>query len=59
MPTQDELIAVCEQQKREYLHDTGLGEREWDCLIMLIEDGTIDTWEKLAEYGITNQSNAS
>jgi len=52
MPTQEELLAVCEKQKREYLYDTGFGEREWDCLIMLIEDGTIDTWEKLAKYGI-------
>jgi hypothetical protein len=26
--------------------------REFDCLIALIEDGTISTFEALAEYGI-------
>jgi len=25
---------------------------EFDCLVALIEDGTIDTFEALAEYGV-------
>ena len=25
---------------------------EFDCLVGLIEDGTIDTFEELAEYGV-------
>lgn len=28
------------------------GRDEFDCLIALIEDGTIDTFEELAKYGV-------
>jgi len=34
----------------------GSSERdEFDCLISLIEDGTIDTFEELAKYGVKNE----
>ena len=34
----------------------GSSERdEFDCLIALIEDGTIDTFEELAKYGVKNE----
>ena len=30
--------------------------REFDCLVALIEDGTIDSFEELAKYGIENMN---
>ena len=44
------LDLLYEQQDEVFLNS----ERdEFDCLVALIEDGTIDTFEELAEYGVT------
>lgn len=55
--TKEELRALCEEKKREYVADLvkqGMnGWREYDCLVYLVNDGTISTFDQLAEYGIT------
>jgi hypothetical protein len=50
MNIKEQLLALAyEQEDRVF----GSSERdEFDCLIALIEDGTIDTFEELARYGI-------
>ena len=35
-----------------YTHRDEFSAREFDCLVMLIEDGTINTFEELAKYGV-------
>lgn len=40
----DKLIEIAEKHQHTFTGD------QWDCLIYLINDGTIDTEEKLAEY---------
>lgn len=46
----EEMIdAVYAQQ-----HECEIDQRELECLIALIENGIIDSWESLAEYGIDN-----
>jgi len=45
----EQLLALAYEQEDEF----GSSERdEFDCLIALIEDGTISTFEELAKYGI-------
>ena len=45
----EQLLALAYEQQDEF----GSSERdEFDCLIALIEDGTIDTFEELARYGV-------
>jgi hypothetical protein len=44
------LLKFCYDNKREYVYQ--VGQREFDCLIVLIEDDTITTFEQLAEYGM-------
>jgi hypothetical protein len=45
----EQLLALAYEQEDEF----GSSERdEFDCLIALIEDGTINTFEELAKYGI-------
>ena len=44
-----QLLALAYKQEDEF----GSSERdEFDCLIALIEDGTINTFEELAKYGV-------
>ena len=44
-----QLLALAYKQEVEF----GSSERdEFDCLIALIEDGTIKTFEELAKYGV-------
>jgi hypothetical protein len=46
----EQLLALAYQQEDEVF---GSSERdEFDCLIALIEDGTINTFEELARYGV-------
>jgi hypothetical protein len=35
-----------------YDFEDGFSDRDFECLIALIEDGTIDTFEELARYGV-------
>ena len=45
----EQLLALAYKQEDEF----GSSERdEFDCLIALIEDGTIKTFEELAKYGV-------
>jgi hypothetical protein len=44
------LLEFCYARKREYVYQVGL--REFDCLIALIEAGTVTTFEELATYGM-------
>jgi hypothetical protein len=45
-----QLLALAYEQEDQVF---GSSERdEFDCLIALIEDGTIDTFEELARYGV-------
>ena len=46
----EQLLALAYEKEDEVF---GSSERdEFDCLIALIEDGTIDTFEELAKYGV-------
>lgn len=49
-PTKQELLDACFKNRKNYVYECG--QREFDCLISLVEDGTISSWEELAEYGI-------
>jgi hypothetical protein len=45
----EQLLALAYEQQDEF----GSSDRdEFDCLIALIEDGTINTFEELAKYGV-------
>ena len=46
----DQLLSYCYKYQKEYVYE--VGQREFDCLIALVEDGTIYTLEHLAEYGM-------
>lgn len=54
--TQNELLSYCYEHKREYIIDSGsdidTAVEEFDCLIGLVEDGTISSMKELAEYGM-------
>jgi hypothetical protein len=45
-----ELLEYCYNYQKEYLAENG--QREFDCLIALVDDGTVSTFEQLAEYGM-------
>ena len=45
----EQLLALAYEQQDEFGSSVGA---EFDCLIALIEDGTIDTFEELAKYGV-------
>lgn len=47
--TVDEAIAYCYKHQKEY--DGDVGRREFDCLIEILESGTIKPCQ-LSEYGI-------
>jgi len=51
-PTEDELVDFCYQYRIEYFEKTRSSQREFDCLICLIENGDITTWDQLSEYGM-------
>jgi len=46
----DELLKYCYSNEKEYIYE--VGKREFDCLIALVEEGNITTFEQLAEYGM-------
>ena len=54
--TQDELVSYCYNHKRQYIIDSGddidNAIEEFECLIGLVEDGTISSMEELAKYGM-------
>jgi hypothetical protein len=35
-----------------YEYEDGFSDRDFDCLIALIDDGTINSFEELAKYGV-------
>lgn len=51
MKTQRDLLAEAVFKAQEqYVRE--VGQDEFDCLVYLIDDGTIKTWEQLRGYGI-------
>lgn len=49
----EDLLAYCYAHKKEFLLDVGeSGLEEFNCLIVLIEEGDITSMEQLHEYGI-------
>ena len=53
--TKDELLSYCYSHKNDYIFDSGdvdEGVRMFECLIGLVEDGTVSSMEELAEYGM-------
>lgn len=50
MVTTKELLEYCYKFQREYIYE--VGQREFDCLINLVEEGYITTFEQLKEYGM-------
>jgi hypothetical protein len=46
----EKLLEYCYQNQKDYLWNTS--QREFDCLIELVEDGDITTFEQLANYGM-------
>jgi hypothetical protein len=51
--TVDEAINYCYKHQKEY--DRDVGRREFDCLIAILEDGTIKP-SQLPEYGMDYES---
>ena len=47
-----QLLDLLYSKKREVYAMSDEPQEEFDCLVALIEDGTIDTFEALAEYGV-------
>jgi hypothetical protein len=45
-----QLLNLAYAKEQEYIFKCSA--REFDCLICLIEDGAITTFEELAEYGV-------
>jgi hypothetical protein len=45
-----ELLEYCYKYEKDYVYE--VGQREFDCLIALVDDGTVSTFEQLAEYGM-------
>jgi len=46
----EQLLEYCYKNKREYIYE--VGQREFDCLIALVEEGNVKTFEELSEYGM-------
>ena len=46
-PSMQELLTAC------YEHQDEFSGREFDCLISLVDEGDIDSWEELAKYGVS------
>jgi hypothetical protein len=47
----EQLLELLYKNQREIYAEID-GRDEFDCLVALIEDGTISTFEALAEYGV-------
>jgi hypothetical protein len=47
----EQLLKLLYENQREIYAEPD-GRDEFDCLVALIEDGTISTFEALAEYGV-------
>ena len=45
-----ELLEYCYLYEKDYVYETS--QREFDCLVYLVEEGDINTFEQLAEYGM-------
>jgi hypothetical protein len=45
-----DLLEYCYEYQKEYVYDTS--QREFDCLLELVESGTISSYKELAEYGM-------
>ena len=54
--TKDELLSYCYEHKRQYIIDSGddidTAIEEFECLIGLVEYGSVSSMEELAEYGM-------
>jgi len=46
----EKLLEYCYENEKDYVYVTS--QREFDCLIPLVEDGDITTFEELATYGM-------
>jgi hypothetical protein len=46
----EQLIEYCYKFKEDYIYD--VGSREFDCLISLIDDDEVTSFEDLAKYGM-------
>jgi len=46
----EELLKYCYKHKKEYVYD--VSQRQFDSLILLIEEDNIKTYEELAKYGM-------
>ena len=46
----EKLLEYCYKNKKEYIYD--VGQREFDCLIFLVEEGSVNSFEALKEYGM-------
>lgn len=44
----EELLKYCYKNQKEYVYE--VGQREFDCLIELVESGTVTTFEELSKY---------
>ena len=46
----EELLKYCYKHQKEYVYD--VNQRQFDSLILLVEEGNIKTYEDLAKYGM-------
>ena len=54
-PLKEQLLNLLHSRKNEVYAMSGSPD-EFDCLVGLIEDGTISSFAELAEYGVENQT---
>lgn len=56
MTNTEQLLSYCYTHKRQYIFDgsddVNEGIEQFECLISLVEDGTVSSMEDLAEYGM-------
>lgn len=45
-----ELLDYCYKYQKDYVAENN--QREFDCLVALVEEGNITTFKQLAEYGM-------
>ena len=46
----EDLLEYCYKYQKEYVFETS--QREFDCLVHLVEEGDVSTFEQLADYGM-------
>lgn len=46
----EELLKYCYKHQKAYVYDND--QLEFDCLVELIDSGTVTTFEELAKYGM-------